>query len=250
MKIRALVVEDKPANRENLIGLLERYCPQVEVIGEADSNERALKEITKLLPDLLFLDVRMPDGNIFSMLDKIKGQNFGIIFVTAYDEYAFRAFQFNALDYLLKPIDLQKLIESVNKAIDAIQLKEENSRLKNMVDNQSRLDQDKRIALPQEDKIDFIALKQIIRCQSDSNYTRFFLDSGKVILVTRTLKEFELALESCRFIRTHQSHLVNSDHVKSLVKSDGGYLKMSDGSSVPISRARKESVLKAMAQEN
>lgn len=250
MKVRALVVEDKPANRENLIGLLERYCPQVEVIGEADSNESALKEINKLLPDLLFLDVRMPDGNIFSMLDKIKDQNFGIIFVTAYDEYAFRAFQFNALDYLLKPIDLQKLIESVNKAIDAIQLKEENSRLKNLVENQSRLDQDKRIALPQENKIDFIALKQIIRCQSDSNYTRFFLDSGKVILVTRTLKEFELALESCRFIRTHQSHLVNADHVKSLVKSDGGYLKMSDGSAVPISRARKESVLKALAQEN
>ena len=96
------------------------------------------------------------------------------------------------------------------------------------------------------DKIDFIALKQIIRCQSDSNYTSFFLNTGKVILVTRTLKEFELALESCRFIRTHQSHLVNADHIKSLVKSEGGYLKMSDGSSVPISRARKDGVLKAI----
>jgi two-component system, LytTR family, response regulator len=240
MKVRALVVEDKPANRENLIGLLNLYCPQVLIIGEAADSDEALEKINSLNPDLVFLDVRMPGGDIFTMLEKIKEIRFGIIFVTAFDEYAFRAFQFNALDYLLKPIDLHKLIESVNRAIESISIKEENTRLRNLVDNQKRTDQDKRIALPQEDKIDFIPLREIIRCQSESNYTRFFLDSGVVILVTRTLKEFELALESSGFIRTHQSHLVNSIHVKSLVKRDGGYLKMSDGSSVPVSRARKE----------
>jgi two-component system LytT family response regulator len=240
MKVRTLVVEDKPANRENLIGLLHLYCPQVLVMGEAANNDEALEKINTLNPDLVFLDVRMQSGTIFTVLEQLKEIRFGIIFVTAYDEYAFRAFQFNALDYLLKPIDLHKLIESVNRAIESISIKEENTRLRNLVDNQKRTDQDKRIALPQVDKIDFIPLRDIIRCQSESNYTRFFLESGAVIMVTRTLKEFELALESCGFIRTHQSHLVNSIHVKTLVKRDGGYLKMSDGSSVPISRARRE----------
>jgi two-component system LytT family response regulator len=225
------------------------YCPQVAIIGVAATNEEALEKINSLLPELVFLDVRMPGGDIFTMLEQIRNINFGIIFVTAYDMYAFRAFQFNALDYLLKPIDLHLLIKSVNQAIESIRLKEENTRLRNLFENQSRIDQDKRIALPQEDRIDFIPLRQIIRCQSESNYTRFFLDSGTVIMVTRTLKEFELALESCGFIRTHQSHLVNSNHIKTLVKRDGGYLKMSDGSSVPISRSRREVLAGRMSRD-
>ncbi|TSA36975.1 MAG: DNA-binding response regulator [Porphyromonadaceae bacterium] len=163
----------------------------------------------------------------------------------AYDEYAFRAFQFNALDYLLKPVDIYKLIDSVNRATDAINLKEENLRLKNLVDNQKRHEQDKRIALPQDDKID-IPIRRIIRCQAESNYTRFILENRREILVSRTLKDFEAALESCGFIRTHQSHLVNLNHIQTLIKRDGGYLKMSDGSSVPISRSRKEELSRRM----
>jgi len=249
MIVRTLIVEDNPANRENLIGLLNTYCPQVDIIGEAASNQEALKKIQSLSPELVFLDVRMPDGDIFTILDQIENIHFGIIFVTAYDEYAFRAFQFNAFDFLLKPIDINKLVDSVDRAVESIHMKEENTRLKNLLDNNKRTDQDKRIALPQEDKIDFIPLKQIIRCQSESNYTRFFLDSGTVIMVTRTLKEFELALESCGFIRTHQSHLVNYNHVKTFIKRDGGYLKMSDGSSVPISRSRRDVVAQALVRE-
>jgi len=246
VKIRALIVDDEAANRENLAGLLHRYCPQVQLIGEASTNEEALNQINTLNPDLVFLDVRMPGGDIFSMLEQVEDIRFGIIFVTAYDEYAFRAFQFNALDYLLKPVDIYKLIDSVNRATDAINLKEENLRLKNLVDNQKRHEQDKRIALPQDDKIDFIPIRQIIRCQAESNYTRFILENHKEILVSHTLKDFEAALESCGFIRTHQSHLVNLNHIQTLVKRDGGYLKMSDGSSVPISRSRKEELSRRM----
>lgn len=246
MKIRALIVDDETANRENLAGLLHRYCPQVEVIGEAATNEEALSQITTLNPDLVFLDVRMPGGDIFTMLEQLENIRFGIIFVTAYDEYAFRAFQFNALDYLLKPVDIHKLIESVNRAADTIHLKEENLRMKNLVDNQKRQEQDKRIALPQDDKIDFIPIRQIIRCQAESNYTRFILESKREILVSHTLKDFEAALESCGFIRTHQSHLVNVNHILTLIKRDGGYLKMSDGSSVPISRSRREELSRKM----
>jgi two-component system LytT family response regulator len=246
MKIRALIVDDEAANRENLAGLLHRYCPQVQVIGEAATNTEALNQIHALNPDLVFLDVRMPGGDIFSMLEKLENIRFAIIFVTAYDEYAFRAFQFNALDYLLKPVDIHKLIDSVNRATDAINLKDENLRLKNLVDNQKRNEQEKRIALPQDDKIDFIPIRQIIRCQAESNYTRFILENQREILVSHTLKDFEAALESCGFIRTHQSHLVNLNHVQTLVKRDGGYLKMSDGSSVPISRSRREDLGRRM----
>jgi two-component system LytT family response regulator len=249
MKIRSLIVDDEAANRENLTGLLHRYCPQVQVIGEASTNEEALNQINSIDPDLVFLDVRMPGGDIFEMLEKLENIRFAIIFVTAYDEYAFKAFQFNALDYLLKPVDIYKLIESVTKATDAINLKEENLRLKNLVDNQNRHEQDKRIALPQDDKIDFIPIRQIIRCQAESNYTRFILENKREILVSRTLKDFEAALESCGFIRTHQSHLVNLNHIQTLVKRDGGYLKMSDGSSVPISRSRREELTSKMRFE-
>jgi two-component system LytT family response regulator len=250
MKIRALVVDDEAANRENLSGLLHRYCPQVSVIGEAATNGEALEKIDSLNPDLVFLDVRMPGGDIFSMLEQLSDIRFGIIFVTAYDEYAFRAFQFNALDYLLKPVDIHLLIESVNRAAEAIRLKEENVRLRNLVDNRSRADLDKRIALPQDDKIDFVPVRRIIRCQAESNYTRFYLENRQEILVSRTLKEFETAFESCGFIRSHQSHLVNPLHILTLVKRDGGYLKMSDGASVPISKARREEVGRKIMREN
>lgn len=246
MKIRALIVDDETANRENLAGLLRLYCPQVQVIGEAATNDEALSQINALNPDLVFLDVRMPGGDIFMMLEKLENIRFAIIFVTAYDEYAFRAFQFNALDYLLKPVDIHKLTDSVNRAAEAVNLKEENLRLINLVDNQKRNEQDKRIALPQDDKIDFIPIRQIIRCQAESNYTRFILENKREILVSHTLKDFESALESCGFIRTHQSHLVNLNHVQTLIKRDGGYLKMSDGSSVPISRSRREELNRSM----
>ncbi len=246
MKIRALIVDDEAANRENLAGLLHQYCPQVQVAGEAATNEEAFNLIIRINPELVFLDVRMPGGDIFSMLEKLDEIRFGIIFVTAYDEYAFRAFQFNALDYLLKPVDIYKLIESVNRAVNSINLREENDRLRNLVDNQKRLDQDKRIALPQDDKIDFIPVREIIRCQAESNYTRFYLLNKREILISRTLKDFEAALESCGFIRTHQSHLVNINHIQTLIKRDGGYLKMSDGSPVPVSRSRKDELAKRM----
>ena len=148
---------------------------------------------------------------------------------------------------MLKPLNIKKLIVSVDKATKSISLQDENERLRNLVDNQKRNEQDKRIAIPQDDKIDFIPIRQIIRCQAESNYTRFILENKKEILVSRTLKDFDIALESCGFIRTHQSHLVNLNHVQSIIRRDGGFLKMSDGSSVPISKPRREELERRMA---
>lgn len=242
MKIRSLIIDDETPNRQNLSRLLGKYCPDVVIVGEADSSATGIKIISDEQPDLVFLDIRMPGGDAFDMLESLQGINFEIIFITAYDEYAFRAFEFNALDFLLKPINIKKLISAVEKVKKQITIKEENLHLKNLVSNFQRDKGEQRIALPMEDKTEFVAIKDVIRCQADSNYTQFFLTDGRSLLVSKTLKDFELALDQSNFYRVHNSHLVNLAQVRAFTRRDGGYLEMTDGSMVPISRTRKDEV--------
>jgi two-component system LytT family response regulator len=242
MKIRSIIVDDEMPNRQNLTRLLGKYCPDIEIVGQAENSESAILAIHNLNPDLIFLDIRMPGGNAFEMLEQLPRNGFEVIFITAYDEYAFRAFEFNALDYLLKPLNFKKLISAVEKAKSKISIKEENHRLRNLVSNLERDYRDQKIALPNEEKTEFIAVRDIIRCQADSNYTRFFLLNGNSIIVSKTLKEYELALEEHNFHRVHNSHLVNLDHVRAYSRKDGGCLEMIDRSCIPISRTRREAV--------
>lgn len=246
MTIRSLIIDDETSNRQNLGHLLKRYCPQVEVIGEAKDGESGIDLISKTNPDLIFLDIRMPGGDAFDMLEQFQSVDFEIIFITAYDEYAFRAFEFNALDYLLKPVNFQQLTLAVEKAHEKIKLREENLHLKNLINNLQLDNGEKRIALPSEEKTEFVPVKDIIRCQADSNYTRFYLTENRSILVSKTLKDYETALDNSNFIRVHNSHLVNLEQIKAISKRDGGYLEMSDGSQVPISRNRKEEINKLL----
>lgn len=246
MIIQSVIIDDEASNRLNLKRLLERYCADVKIVAEAENGSEGLQKIKEFQPDLIFLDIRMPGMDAFEMLEQIPDIQSEIIFITAYDEYAFRAFAFNALDYLLKPLNFNHLIQAVGKARDKIKLREENQILKNLVNNLQRENGDKRLALPMEEKTEFIAVKDIIRCQADSNYTIFFLLNNKKILVSKTLKEFELALENSGFIRPHNSHLVNTRQIKAFSKRDGGYLEMTDGFQVPISRNRKEEILRVV----
>jgi len=248
MNIRSLIIDDEASNRQNLSRLLAKYCPEIEIIGEAANAIAGAERIAELNPDLVFLDIRMPGGDAFSMLENLPSINFEIIFITAYDEYAFRAFAFNALDYLLKPVNFKQLIAAVEKIKIKLMLKTENLHLKNMVGNLQRENGDQRIALPLEEKTEFVEVKDIIRCKADSNYTHFYLSQDRVLLVSKTLKEFDIALEQSGFYRVHNSHLVNLRHVKAVSKRDGGYLEMIDGSQVPISRNRKEEVFKKLLQ--
>mgnify|MGYP001256742117 CR=1 FL=1 len=241
--LKCIIVDDEQKSRNNLRDLLLEYC-QIEIAGEASSAFEALRLIKKEEPDLLFLDIEMPGGSGFDLLKSLQNQNFEVIFVTAFDKYGIQAIKFCAIDYILKPIDIFELSKAVEKAQVQIARKKENQRLLELVANIDRSEDEKRIALPLAEKIEFIAINQIIRLEADSNYTRIFLESKKEYLVCKTLKEYQEILEPHNFLRTHQSHLINCRKITAYIKIDGGYISMSDGSSVPISRQKREEVMK------
>ncbi|MEM8888021.1 MAG: LytTR family DNA-binding domain-containing protein [Bacteroidota bacterium] len=241
-KIRSILVDDEAGNRANLKSLLENYCPQIEVIGEANSAVSAMDLIHQTKPQLVFLDIEMPQGNGFDLLNKLDRIDFEVIFVTAFDQYALKAIKFCALDYILKPIDILDLKAAVQKAENRI-LEHEHSEAWQVFQENQKSQSNPKIALPTGNQVDYVPIAEIIRCRGEGNYTHFYLTSGKALMVSKTLKEFEELLKEHRFLRVHQSHLINVRFVKSYVKSDGGFLRMEDQSEIPISRQRKEFVL-------
>jgi two-component system LytT family response regulator len=244
MKIKSIIVDDESKSRNNLKQLLSEYCPAVEVIAEADSAANALILIAEHQPDLLFLDIEMGELSGFDLLKLLNGkQTFELIFVTAYDNYGIQAVKACAIDYLLKPINILELSNAVDQAIKQIGPKRENERLKELVANIDRKDDEQKIAVPLADKIEFIAVSKIVRLEAEGNYTHFYLDGQKHYLVCKTLKEYQELLESHQFIRSHQSHLINYRKIAAYIKTDGGYIAMEDGSRVPISRQKREEVL-------
>ncbi|RYF25428.1 MAG: response regulator transcription factor [Flavobacteriales bacterium] len=242
--LKAILIDDELKSRDNLRQLLLKYCPNVNVIAEAGSAVEAIKLIKELHPDLLFLDIEMGEVSGFDLLKLLNGeQNFEVIFVTAFDKYGIQAVKACAIDYLLKPINILELSVAVDKASIQINPKKENERLKELVANIDRGDDEQRIAIPLADKIEFLALNKIIRLEAEGNYTHIYLDNKKQYLVCKTLKEYHELLANQNFIRTHQSHLINFRKIVAYVKTDGGYLAMEDGSQIPISRQKKEEVL-------
>jgi two-component system LytT family response regulator len=244
MKIKSIIVDDEAKSRNNLRQLLLEYSPAVEVVAEADSAAKALVLIAEHQPDLLFLDIELGELSGFDLLKLLNGkQTFELIFVTAFDKYGIQAVKACALDYLLKPINIIELSAAVEKAIKQIGPKKENERLKELVANIDRKDDEQKIAVPLADKIEFIAISKIIRLEAEGNYTHFYLEGQKHLLVCKTLKEYQELLESHQFIRSHQSHLINYRKIAAYVKTDGGYIAMEDGSQIPISRQKREEVL-------
>lgn len=247
-KISALIVDDEANNRENLRLALEAYCQEVEVIGEADSALVAMDQIKALQPELVFLDIAMPMGSGFDLLESLPVIDFDIIFVTAYDQYAIRAIKFAAVDYLLKPINALELKKAVDRVFSKQEQKSHRDQLKTLLHNLQQ--QEKKIALPQSDHIEFVAVNTIIRCQGDRNYTHFFLKDGRKLLVSRTLKEYVGLLEEQSFYRVHQSHLVNLNCIQKYSKRDGGLLITTDGAKIPVARARKEELLARLMERD
>lgn len=242
--LKAILIDDELKSRDNLRQLLLKYCPNVAIIAEAGSAVEALQLIRELNPDLLFLDIEMGEVSGFDLLKLLNGQqNFEVIFVTAFDKYGIQAVKACAIDYLLKPINILELSNAVEKATMQINPKKENERLKELVANIDRGDDEQKIAIPLSDKIEFLAINKIIRLEAEGNYTHIYLDNKKHYLVCKTLKEYQELLENHNFIRTHQSHLINFRKIAAYVKTDGGYIAMEDGSQAPISRQKRDEVL-------
>lgn len=247
--IRTVIIDDEPHATKSLEILLSEDCPQVQVIASFNHPAEALIFLRSNQIDLLFLDIDMPFMNGFELLNRLAPINFNIIFVTAYDQYAIKAFKFSAFDYLLKPVDEVELINSVRKLENESTKSTQNSNFEHLLEVfKSGQTAVKRIALPTLEGFEFVEVEKIIRCESDSNYTKIFLQNLPMMLVSRTLKEIEEILSDLPFIRVHNSHIIAKNHVKKYVKADGGYILMIDNAEIPISRARKEEVINELTK--
>jgi len=244
--IKAIIVDDEPYCCESLATLLERYCPEVKVADICYSGETALASILEQPPQILFLDIEMPMMNGFELLEKIPEVKFELIFTTSYDQYAIKAIRFSALDYLLKPIDREELQKAVQKAKQRLQhpLPQQLEILLHKLNHPAT--QIEKIALPTMDGLQLISVNSIISCISSSNYSILLLKNNQKITVSRTLKEVEELLEDYAFLRVHHSYLVNLNEINKYIRGEGGYLLMSDGSSVDVSRSKKEVLLQKL----
>ncbi len=237
--LKAVIIDDIDLARQTLKKDLALYCPDVEVIGEAEGVVSGVKLLKSFKPDVLFLDIQLKDGVGFDLLEILPDVSFKIIFTTASDAYAIKAFRHAAVDYLLKPIDPDELMSAIEKLKSGFSQQAQVSVL--MENNRNKTTS--KIALHTQDKIHVVDIADIIRCEANVNYTEFHFINSKKILVTKTLKDFEEMLKENGFYRVHQSHLINTKYIKEFVKTDGGYLIMSDGNSVPVSTRKRSEVL-------
>jgi len=243
--MRTLIIEDETQATSALKLEIETHCNHLEIVGEAKSIKEGIAQIKKLEPELIFLDIQLADGLGFDILSAFEDADFKIIFTTAYSQYAIKAIKFSALDYLLKPIDSQELIDAVKKA-GKTSKETEKLKLGNFVHNQAEPTTRKKIALQTTEGISIFEIKSIIKCSSESNYTCVYFENGKKMLFSKTLKDFEELLSSSGFERIHHSHLINLNHLTNFVNKDGGYVVLSDKSTLPVSQRKRSQLIESL----
>ncbi|NBC58811.1 MAG: response regulator [Bacteroidetes bacterium] len=241
--MKAIIIDDEEHCIESIRLLLEKHQPQVEVIAEITSPKEAIDSISLHQPDLVFLDIKMPVMTGFELIAKIRNIDFHVIFTTAYDEYAIKAFRVNATDYLLKPVSPEELVKAVKKVENSLQQGISSQQLNSLIKQMnSKLNAQEKISLPTKDGVSFIKSEDIIRCEADGNYTKV-LCSNKKYLVCKTLKDMEVLLKDNNFHRVHHSHLINLKHINMYHRGKGGVVIMSNGDHVDVSRSRKSAFL-------
>lgn len=242
--IRAVVIDDIESIRKENIATIKSSCPNISVIGQADSVESGVKLIKLVAPDLVFLDVEMPDGSGFDLLQKLKPFNFKVIFITGYEDFAIRAFRFSAIDYLLKPLDATELTQAVKKAEESFGKDIFDAKLNNLFANIERPKNLQKLVLKTADKIYSVNVQDIVSCESDKNYTTFNFINAPKLIVSTNLKEYEMMLSPHNFFRTHKSHLINMAYFDHFIKTDGGNtIVMQNKLTVPLSVRKKEEFL-------
>lgn len=247
MNIRAIIVDDEKHSLQTTELLVKKYCPLIQVVSLADSPEAGISAIDGLKPDLVFLDIAMPRMNGFEMLQYIQFKDFDIIFTTAFDDYAIKAFKVNAIDYLLKPIEPDELVHAADKVKAKMEKHQNHVRVDEILKNVGYgTFRKNKLALPVEGRIAMLDYDSILFCESDGNYTVIHLNSGKKIMISRTLKEIEGMLPDALFFRAQNSFVVNLNHIKEYIRGEGGELVMSNGETVRVSRNKKEELLRLL----
>lgn len=242
--LKAIIVEDEKISREILAGYITKYCTNVTVVAQADSVLSGIEAIKKHKPDIVFLDVEMPKGNAFDLLEQVGEIDFETVFVTAFSNYAIQALNYSASYYILKPVSIDELIGAVEKIKIQKQKNQVAVHTKILLENLQKTNlQNYKIVLPTQEGFEVVAVNEIIRCEANDNFTDFHFVSGKKMMICRTLKFYEELLSNSAFMRVHKSHLVNLDFVKKYIRGKGGQLTMSDSSMIDVSPNKKDELL-------
>lgn len=248
--MRALVIDNETEIRSSVVDLITAFCTDIKEIGQADGVENGIQKIKDFVPDIVFLDVELGDGTGMDLLTRLGKVDFYVVFITAYHKYAVDAFRFSAIDFLLKPINPEELMRSVERinSQNNVRIIDQIKVLKEIITN--TLNHDKKIVLRDNASIYFVKISDIIRCESDRSYTSFIIKEQKSIIVSKGIKDYEELLSPHGFIRTHQSHLVNVSKIVRFDKHEGGYLVMENGHHVPVSQRKKEEVIELLSGHN
>lgn len=242
--LKAVIVEDEPISREILAGYLERYCPEVTLVAQADSVQSGIAAIHKHRPDILFLDVEMPKGNGFDLLEQVGEINFETVFVTAYGNYAMKALNYSAAYYILKPVSIEELMSAVEKIKQNRQKDKASLHTKILLENiQATHLQNYKIVLPLLDGFEVVCIRDIVHCSANDNFTDFHLPGKQKKMICRSLKFYEELLGESGFMRVHKSHLINLDHIVKYTRGKGGQVTMADGSVIDVSPNKKDELL-------
>jgi two-component system, LytTR family, response regulator len=245
--LKTIIIDDEKNTREVLGKLLQDYCPDVKVEAMVSSLEEGRQEILKHRPDLVFLDIEFPNESGFSLLEQEEMVDFHVIFISGHEEYAIKALRADAVDYLLKPFNPKEMEIAVQKVLDK-RLKSEKFKHAEILVQNWKSAQDRQIALSSTEGFLFVKIQDIIYCKGDGAYTYFYIKGSERVTVSKNLKEFEVLLQDCGFFRIHKSYLINLNEMKRYIRGEGGYVVMSNGDSVDVSKRRKEAFMSNLSK--
>lgn len=240
---QVVIIDDEEKSRLTLSSFIDKYCPGLQIAGQADGVQSGVNLIETTKPDVVFLDIEMNDGTGFDVIEALPERDFDVIFVTAYNQYALKAFRYSAVDYLLKPINPEELVQAVHKLSGTERIDQIEKKLEALIANKNRLE---KIAFPSMEGVRLENVKDIIYCESDNYYTIVHFTNDEKITVSKTLKEYDQMLSEEDFFRIHQKFLVNLSHLKNFSKSDGGFVTLSNGKELSVARRKKEELLRLL----
>ncbi len=248
-KITSIIVDDEKDSRETLRNFIGKYCPQISLIGECENIQEAKATILKLNPQLVFLDIEMPRGNAFDLLEEWGEINFEIIFVTAFSQYAIQAFNLSAAHYLLKPVDIEELEKAVNSVATRIAQKDKISHAQILIDNiTAAKSQNRKLVLPLMEGFDVVKMSEVLYCEAQDNFTCFYFINGKKSMICRNLKFYETALSEFGFCRVHRSHIINLEYVTRYLKGKGGTVVLEGGKELMVSANKKAELIRRISE--